>query len=459
MSTFFKSDYKYLLLLIGMVIAHVLLGYFIPRESTVPLFTAFGVLFILYYIIFRQQITERQFQMLIGGAVLLRLVWLFAFPNLSDDYARFVWDGRLTIAGYNPLKYLPSQIMQSGLRSFHPDPVLYKAMNSQGYYTCYPPLLQSIFAIAAFIFPNNTYGDIIILRSFNLVADTGTIFLLISLCKRWKLDNHRVLLYALNPIVIAELTGNLHYEGMLIFFLVSTIYCWERGLFWVSILLFTGSVITKLVPLMLLPLAFFYLQGWKGTVFTISVILLTAVSFLPFIDTAVAHKFWSSINSYFQESEFNASIYYLVRDSVQHFTKENDIEVIGPVLTIFSGIIVLGYAFWKRRKMNVPSLLKYCSWTMLIYYAFTTTVFPWYITPIIAFGVFTGYLFPLVWSATIMLSYYADRNASFEESTILLWIEYLALLLALIWDIYSEHRFQQLHKVENLRTNNDANIN
>jgi alpha-1,6-mannosyltransferase len=129
------------------------------------------------------------------------------------------------------------------------------------------------------------------------------------------------------------------------------------------------------------------------------------------------------------------------------------------VLTIFSGIIVLGYAFWKRRKMNVPSLLKYCSWTMLIYYAFTTTVFPWYITPIIAFGVFTGYLFPLVWSATIMLSYYADRNASFEESTILLWIEYLALLLALIWDIYSEHRFQQLHKVENLRTNNDANIN
>jgi alpha-1,6-mannosyltransferase len=456
MSTFFKLDYKFLLLLTGMVIAHILLGYFIPRQSTIPLFTAFGFLFILFYIIFHQQITERQFQMLIGGAVLLRLVWLFAFPNLSDDYARFVWDGRLTIAGYNPLKYLPSQIMQSGLHSFHPDPVLYKAMNSQGYYTCYPPLLQSIFAIAAFIFPNNTYGDIIILRSFNLVADTGTIFLLISLCKRWKLDNRRVLIYALNPIVIAELTGNIHYEGMLIFFLVGTIYCWERRLFWVSILLFTGSVITKLVPLMLLPLAFFYLRGWKGTIFTLSVILLTAVSFLPFIDTSVIHKFWSSINSYFQESEFNASIYYLVRDSVQHFTKENDIEVIGPVLTIFSGIIIWGYAFWKRRKMNVTSLLKYCSWTMLIYYAFTTTVFPWYITPIIAFGVFTGYRFPLIWSGTILLSYYADRNASFEESAVLLWIEYLALLLALIWDIYSENRFQLLPKVENLLTNNNA---
>ena len=435
MVIFQKSDYKYLVLLTGMVFTHILLGYFIPRELTIPLFTAFGFLFILYYIIIRQQITEKQFQMLIGGAILLRFVWLFALPNLSDDYARFVWDGRLTIAGYNPLKYLPSQIMQSGLHSFHPDPVLYKAMNSQGYYTCYPPLLQSVFAIAAFIFPNNTYGDVIILRSFNLIADTGTIFLLISLCKIWKLDNRKILLYALNPLVIAELTGNLHYEGMMIFFLVGTIYCWGRGLFWVSILLFTGSVITKLVPLMLLPLAFFYVRGWKGAAFTISVLLLTAVSFLPFIDASVIHKFWSSINSYFQESEFNASIYYLVRDSVQHFTGENDIHIIGPVLTIFSGLMILLYAFVKRNKMTITALLKYFTWTLLIYYLFTTTVFPWYITPMIVFSVFTGYRFPLVWSAMVMLSYYADNNPNFDESGLLLWLEYTVLFLVVILDI------------------------
>lgn len=435
MIIFQKSDYKYLVLLTGMVFTHILLGYFIPRELTIPLFTAFGFLFILYYNTIRQQITDKQFQILVGGAVLLRFVWLFAFPNLSDDYARFVWDGRLTIAGYNPLKYLPSQIMQSGLHSFHPDPVLYKAMNSQGYYTCYPPLLQCVFAIAAFIFPNNTYGDVIILRSFNLIADTSTIFLLISLCKIWKLDNRKILLYALNPLVIAELTGNLHYEGMMIFFLVGAIYCWEKGLFWVSILLFTGSVITKLVPLMLLPLAFFYIRGWKGAVFTISVLLLTAVSFLPFIDASVIHKFWSSINSYFQESEFNASIYYLVRNSVQHFTGENNIHIIGPVLTIFSGLMILVYAFVKRNKMTIAGLLKYFTWTLLIYYLFTTTVFPWYITPMIVFSVFTGYRFPLVWSAMVMLSYYADNNPNFDESSLLLWLEYTVLFLFVIWDI------------------------
>ncbi len=430
-----------------MLLVHILLAFFIKRESTYILFGAFGALFVLYAFICKPIIIEEQFTKLIFGAIVLRLVWLFSFPNLSEDYARFVWDGRLLVAGYNPFKYLPLDIIAHPLPNFIADKELYNSLNSQTYYTCYPPLLQFVFAISTFISASNLSGNILVLKLFNLLADVGSIFLLIKFCRYWNVDRKNVLLYALNPIVIAELIGNLHFEGIMIFFLLATVYCWQKNKFTLSILLFTAAVITKLVPLMFLPLVFFYWKGKKGFLFCECVIVLTIVSFIPFIDATVAHKFWSSINSYFQESEFNASIYYLVRNITYHFTHENKIQIIGPSLTVISGISIIAYAFWKRNKIGIKSIFKYFSWTMLIYYGFTTTVFPWYITPIIAFAVITNYRFPLVWSATVLISYYADRNSNFEESNLLIFIEYLAVLIAVVWDISKERNKFNLAKV------------
>ena len=43
----------------------------------------------------------------IVAAVVLRLVFLPVMPSLSDDYYRYVWDGRVQLAGVNPYKYRP----------------------------------------------------------------------------------------------------------------------------------------------------------------------------------------------------------------------------------------------------------------------------------------------------------------------------------------------------------------
>ena len=438
--TYLKISIAFIFLLTG----HVLLGYFIKRDHTIDLFLVLSILFVAYYYLCRLEIDTKQFYTLIGSAIVLRLAWLFAFPDLSDDYARFIWDGRLTISGHNPFKYLPAEIMKKGLSGFQPDIVIYKEMNSQTYYTCYPPLLQMIFAIAAEIFPHSIYGDILILRLFNLVTDVGTVCLLICLCEKWKIDKKLTLWYALNPMVIAELTGNLHYEGVMIFFILLSVWFCEGKLLWLAVICLTAAVITKLVPLMLLPLFFFYWKGRKGVIFCLGVLLLTLISFVPFFDMAVFYKFWSSIDSYFQKSEYNASIYYLTRDTVMHFTRENKIEIIGPILTLISGLILFFYAIIKRNSLKSEGFLKCFSWTLLIYYAFTTTVLPWYITPLIGFTAFTHYKFPLVWSAAIMLSYYANRSPAFEENYLLIWVEYIALAVAVVWDLYQEYAKKQL---------------
>ncbi|MBA3829341.1 MAG: DUF2029 domain-containing protein [Taibaiella sp.] len=320
------------------------------------------------------------------------------------------------------------------------DPQLYSALNSQTYYTCYPPFLQAIFGISTWLAPHNIYANIVMLKTFILAAEIGSIIILVRLSAQWGFDRQRVLLYVLNPIVIAELTGNLHYEGVMIFFLLASIYCWQKNRIVLGALLFSIAIITKLVPLMLLPVVFFNFGKKKGFLICAGILAVCIIGFLPFMDIAIVQKFWSSIDSYFQESEFNASIYYLVNAITYRFTSENMINIIGPALTIISGVLIIVYSFVKSKRINVKTLSKYFTWILLIYYAFTTTVFPWYITPMILFSVFTDYKFPLVWSAMIVLSYYADRNALFEESKILLWIEYGVLGACIGYDLYNEQK-------------------
>ena len=39
--------------------------------------------------------------------MILRLVFLPVMPSLTTDYYRYVWDGRVQLAGINPYRYRP----------------------------------------------------------------------------------------------------------------------------------------------------------------------------------------------------------------------------------------------------------------------------------------------------------------------------------------------------------------
>ena len=135
-------------------------------------------------------------------------------PNLSDDYLRFIWDGRLLAHGYNPYLYLPTQLVHTALGSSAGlTDSLFQGLNSPRYFTVYPPLNQAFFGLAAWLFPTNLLGTIISLRIPILLADLGSIYLLAKLLRRFGKNPNLSLLYGLNPLVILELTGNLHFEA------------------------------------------------------------------------------------------------------------------------------------------------------------------------------------------------------------------------------------------------------
>ena len=84
--------------------------------------------------------------LVLGVAVAMRLLTLTAPPVLSSDLYRYVWDGRVQLAGINPYRYLPAADELAFLR----DEAVYPHINRAEYaHTVYPPAAQAIFALAA----------------------------------------------------------------------------------------------------------------------------------------------------------------------------------------------------------------------------------------------------------------------------------------------------------------------
>ena len=125
----------------------------------------YGSLFLVYGFVATRSWDAAQTRRWMGVAVLLRLVFLFSTPVLSDDFFRFVWDGRLLVAGVNPYLYLPSNLLHSPIfLSANLNTTLYEGLNSPNYFTVYPPLNQLFFGTAVWIGGDNVQLSVVVMR-------------------------------------------------------------------------------------------------------------------------------------------------------------------------------------------------------------------------------------------------------------------------------------------------------
>jgi uncharacterized membrane protein len=72
-----------------------------------------------------------------------------------------------------------------------------------------------------------------------------------------------VFIYALNPLVIIELTGNLHFEAVMIFFTLLSVWLLVTNKWILASLALTLAISAKLLPIIFLPLLFITLVGKK----------------------------------------------------------------------------------------------------------------------------------------------------------------------------------------------------
>lgn len=429
-------------------------GYVLHRENFLSLVSVYLVLFAAYIFLVRTA-GEGTGKILLTAAIVFRLLFLFSIPALSDDYLRFIWDGKMFNIRENPFTVVPSSFIpdNNSLRDYLLP--LYKGMNSPAYYTVYPPVLQFIFAIAVWLFPNNLLGPLIILHAGCIAAEIGTLFLITKLLKQFQLPKENLWWYALNPLVIIELSGNLHFEALVIFFLLLSIYLLlprdtNENKIPLSRIIFSGiafalAIASKLIPLLFLPFLLRRLKWKQSILFFTTVFAVTIMLFIPFIDSQSIENMGSSLRLYFQKFEFNSSIYYLIRWIGFQWKGYNIINQAGPLLGIAVFIFVMMLVL-SEKSLTLKNYFRMMQWSLTIYLLLATTVHPWYITPLIMVSVFTEFRFAIIWSLFIIFSYSLYQVQPYQENLWWIVLEYGALIIALTFDLVRDRKNQLLSR-------------
>lgn len=428
------SKYTWLLFFVSLF-SYSVFAYDMHRSEFIKLTTLYTILFASFLaIVFKN---KNNLSLLFSIGLVCRIVLLYATPNLSDDFYRFIWDGRMIFEGLNPYLLLP----ETNPNLIIEGKELYEGMGSMNgsHYTCYPPINQLTFLIPALFFSKNLLGSTIVMRSLIIAADIGTFYYGKKLLNYFKLPDYKIFFYFLNPFIILELTGNLHFEGLMLFFLAASFYYLLKNKWLQSAVLFSLSVSVKLIPILFLPLIFKRL-GTKKTVLYYGVVaFLNILFFIPFLSQELVENFMSSIHLYFQNFEFNASIYYIIREIGFHVKGYNIIQSVGKITPIIVSISVLALALIRKNK-TPRVLFESLLFSIVIYYSLASIVHPWYIAIPLFLSLFTKYKFPLVWSFCVILSYSAYQSELYKENLLLVGLEYLLVYGYFIYELFLEKK-------------------
>ncbi len=454
----FLSKYKDVLVILISIILYFLFAYNLERTNFSKLILLWFSLFGCFFILMKSE--NISIKNLIGISILFRLIFLFATPNLSQDFYRFIWDGRMFFEGLNPYLSLPKTFIQQNNFPIADAQDLYSGMGelNGGHYTNYPPLNQLCFLIAAIFSSKSIFGSVIILRLIIILADIGILYFGKKLLEKLNLPIKNIFWYVLNPFIIIEMTGNLHFEPVMLFFLIFGLYkLQQQKWIWAAVLI-ACSVSVKLIPLLFLPLFFQWFvkpinhpkggkMRWIGfkfqpknllkliSFYTI-IIGTTIILFLPFYSSELVSNYSNSVGLWFRNFEFNASIYYFFREIGYHIRGYNEIAILGKVLPFITVLFLLFISIYRENRTQVQ-LISVMLFGLCFYYFTATTVHPWYVATPLILSVFTKYKFPVIWSLVIILSYQAYANTPWQENLWVVFIEYLFVFSFLFYELKS----------------------
>lgn len=445
--------------IIGTVILYLLFAYNLERSDFLNLLLLYSGLFYAAWQIINA--TNFSFWTIAGIGILLRVLFLPAIPNLSQDFYRFLWDGRLLIQGVNPyiitpsvfFTDLPSALEITSGKTVLQAKELFLGMGelNASHYSNYPPINQLCFAIAALFAKGTILGSVIVLRILIIAADIGVLYFGKKLLEKLNLPVRNIFWYFLNPFILIELTGNLHFEGVMLFFVVWSLYLLhQKKWFWAAVLLGI-SVSVKLLPLLFLPLFFKWFFKKEGSAlynvtssfkFYVVVLGTVVLTFAPFMSSNFISNFTATIGLWFQNFEFNASVYYVIRWIGFQTIGWNIIGTVGKILPIIVIAYLVISAFLRplnSTQDNSISPTQHLITAILLgvsfYFLLSTTVHPWYVATPLILSVFTRYKFPIVWSFMVLFSYSAYGAAGFSENLGLVAMEYIVVISVAIYEL------------------------
>ena len=404
-----------------------------PRENSSTLLLFFFSSCLLSYFSFKQSSVN---QIFLQG-LFFRFLFIGIVPWLSQDFFRFIWDGLLLYNHINPYAYTPDMLMGMDiLFSTELKEELWRGMGtlSAGYFSNYPPINQMGFLFSVAWFPEQLVTSIIAMRLLLIAADVGVFLIGKQLLSHWQLPEKRIGWYFLNPLVIVELTGNLHWEGVLLFFFALGCWWYVKQKHTLAAFAFALSVATKLIPLLILPV-FARFQSLKKTALMVAVGSgVLCLLFLPFFWSVGVENYMATIRLWFKNFEFNGSFYYIIRWIGYELKGYNIIRQWGEFSPYLIVSLIAFFSFWSK-KTNYQQLFNGMLLLLSCYYFMSSIVHPWYIIPLVFLSLFSSYSYAVIWSVLVFVSYVTYAHPSFQENFILIGLEYGLVLSVLFYEL------------------------
>lgn len=374
-------------------------------------------------------------------AIFFRLLFLFDdSTRLSNDSYRFLWDAEQVAEGQNPYLYTPnewSEMNPNGI--FAKDGELFKYIEAPNEHSVYPPVCQFFWSLSPWLaktlgFDQQIGARIILLKVIYFVLEIVTMLLLMNVLIKRGLAGQLAGIYALNPLVILEFTGNLHPEAIMILFLILAALLALSNRVLLAGIPFGFAISTKFIPILFIP---FLIKkyGWKNALlFGVVGIQVAALVFIPFVSDQLIPHVLDSLGRYFTTSEFNASLFFLLRNMTEDVSGYNYILLIGPLL-LLAAFFALFIVLMKQKSTINAMIVVY-----FIYIITATSVQPWYLTLPLLLAVFGTHRWPLIASCAVLLSYFLYSFGM--ENWWILGTEYLIIITAFIVDLFRPRQKQ-----------------
>ena len=319
----------------------------------------------------------RELGVILGGALLLRVLLLGLPPNLSHDSWRYVWDARVFLHGYSPYVTPPDAPELAPLRDF-----IYA---HSGYHTVpsiYPPGAQYMYILSYLLAP----GNLFFLKGIFVLFDLVSCLALTLLLARKGMDPARVLLYAWSPLPIVEFALEGHLDGVAIAFsllavLSATRTAW-KGRVLTGFLAGMGTLV-KIYPVVLLvPLV--DPRQWRREVpLVLTCVLTIIVAYIPFV--LLGHgQIFGFFSTFVREQGRNAGLvqhYVGLFGSARHLSLEQIIaweHGVALVLLLGASLAILLARAHERMSIEAGTLVLFS-----LVLAVSSHVYPWYVTTLL----------------------------------------------------------------------------
>ena len=326
-------------------------------------FLTSGTLFFLWK---RDPLTKEQ---VLWGALILRIAFLPLLPGLTDDLYRYIWDGWLQIEGINPYRFVPENEALTDFQSSQ----LFHHLNSPSYYSVYPPLAQAVFAFGGWVYSIVGWKlAYYVLKCIFTAAEFGGVLLLSQMT-----GTRNLLLYAWNPLVLLEVAGQGHTEGLLVFLIAGLMWAIRKDAGRMASVAIAGAGMVKIYPFVLGP---FLLRRYGWSAIWPGVLVVFGLS-VPYAAPYTLSHIWASVDLFARLFEFNAGPYYLTKYTLWLGTGSDWSKQIGPTLRylFLASLPVLYLLDWKEDwSFRWASLV-----TLGLFLALSTTVHPWYLLPVL----------------------------------------------------------------------------